>query len=81
MCCKSQDISCGMRKIGNWLDHFGIEIALWEGGLVSGMSRVTRRLSVPTRQNSLEHGQPLWFDGLTHGGGNGERVHWMGRLN
>ena len=81
MCCKSQDISCGMRKIGNWLDYFGTEIALWAGSLESSVSRVTRRLWVPTQQDFLEHGQPLSFDGLSFGDGNGERVHWMGREN
>ena len=31
VCCESQDISCGMRKIENWSDQFGIEIALGPG--------------------------------------------------
>jgi hypothetical protein len=31
VCCKSQGISCGIRKIGKRAFQFGIEIAQWVG--------------------------------------------------
>jgi len=46
MCCESQDISSGMRKIENWLDQFGTEIALGYGIFVQGSSWVTKAVSV-----------------------------------
>jgi hypothetical protein len=46
MLAKSQDISSGMRKIGNWSDQFGTEIALRQGIFVQGSSQVTKTASV-----------------------------------
>jgi hypothetical protein len=81
VCCKSQDISCGMRKIENWSDHFGTQIALRAGISESGLFRVTRELPVWNCQNSLEHWQPLSFEGLSCSNGNSEKVHGRGREN
>jgi len=45
VCGKSQDISCGMRKIENWLDQFGTEIALGRGIFVQVNSRAAKEAS------------------------------------
>jgi hypothetical protein len=74
VCCKSQDISCGMRKIENWSDHFGTEIALWVRTLGSGESRRAGGW-LGRNPDSLEsYGQPLSFDGLSRGKGNGRKA-------
>ena len=50
VCCESQDISSGMRKIGNWSDQFGTEIALRQGVFVQDYSRVITEASVSVCQ-------------------------------
>jgi hypothetical protein len=75
MCCESQDISSGMRKIENWSDQFGTEIALRQGIFVQGYSVVTREVWVWICQRSKRDGQLLWFDGVNQPGTDGEKVH------
>lgn len=77
VCCESQDISCGMRKIENWSDQFGIEIALRLGIFAQDYSRVTAERSPWTCHRSGRGGQLLWFDGVSVIRMDSEKVHGM----
>jgi hypothetical protein len=81
VCCKSQDISCGMRKIENWSDHFGTEIALRRGKFRQNYSRVTTESSVGNRHKCLGLWQLLLFEEVTYREKNGEKVHWGRGVN
>ena len=79
MCCKSQDISCGMRKIGKWSDHFGTEIALGRGASDCKQYWPDGRLLRCTTWGFSEGLQPLLFDGLRQGHNVGHEVNLMRR--
>ncbi len=78
MCCESQDISSGMRKIENWSDQFGTEIALGRGIFVQGYSRVTREVGGRICQSGGSDWELLWFDGVSRGGTNGGEYRGRG---
>jgi len=81
VCWKSQDISCGMRKIENWLDQFGTEIALGWCNLRSG--ECLREGSGLGREqgNSELCWQPLSFDEVRRSNGNAFETKGWRRAN